>query len=103
MNARRRASAACATALLTAAMVAGTASSASAAPTGCSYQVDHATSTASSYCASGTGEHRVFVLQKHFDPSVGYIPIYSEWAPAGSVSSTHITGHTIISVQVQTR
>ncbi|MEV8638697.1 hypothetical protein AB0395_44275 [Streptosporangium sp. NPDC051023] len=103
MNARKRVSAACATALLTAAMVTGAASSASAAPIGCSYEVNTSTLTASSYCSGGTGEHRVFVLQKHFLAEVGYIPIYSDWAPAGTVSSTHITAHQIISVQVQTR
>ncbi|MFF4418517.1 hypothetical protein ACFYY8_38815 [Streptosporangium sp. NPDC001559] len=101
MNARSRVSAVCATALLTATMVTGTATSASASPTGCSYQING--QTASSYCSGGTGEHRVFVLQKHFLAEVGYIPIYSEWAPAGTTSSTWITAHQIVSVQVQTR
>ncbi len=103
MNARKWAATTCATALLAAGLVAGTASSASAAPTGCSYQVDISQLSASSYCSTGTGEHRIYVLQKHFLAEVGYIPIWGPWVPAGSVSSTHITPHQIVYAEVQTR
>ncbi|PZG19849.1 hypothetical protein C1I98_37775 [Spongiactinospora gelatinilytica] len=101
MRARKWLSGASATALLTASVVIGTASSASATPTGCSAQVSGL--TASSYCSGGTGEHRVHVLQKHFLPDVGPILILGPWTPVGSTSSTNITPHTIVNVWVTTR
>ncbi|GAA3414649.1 hypothetical protein [Streptosporangium vulgare] len=99
----RRWAAACATGLLTAGLVTGTASSASAAPENCSYQVNTQERWASSFCATGTGEHRIRVLQKHFLAEVGYIPIIGPWQPAGTVSFTTITPHTTVSAWVETR
>ncbi|RBQ17577.1 hypothetical protein DP939_24775 [Spongiactinospora rosea] len=101
MRARKWLSSASATALLTAGVVFGTASSASAAPTGCTYQVSGL--TASSFCSGGTGEHRVHVLQKHFLPDAGPILAVSDWAPVGSTATTRITPHTIVNVWVSTR
>ncbi|MEV5407891.1 hypothetical protein AB0K60_03490 [Thermopolyspora sp. NPDC052614] len=101
MNAKRRVTAASSTVLLAATLVLGTASGASAAPQDCSYTI--ANLTASSFCASGTGEHRIFVMQRHFLPEVGQIPIYGPWQPVGTVSSTGITPHEILYVQIQRR
>lgn len=100
MNARRRA-AACAA--LTTGSVLAAAPGASAAPTGCTYQLNQAERWATSYCASGTGEHRIHVLQRHFLPEVGLIPIVGPWVPAGQTSYTGITAHTTVSVWVDTR
>ncbi len=100
MNAKRRVTAAASTVLLAATLVAGTASAASAAPTGCSYEI--VGRTASSYCASGTGWHRVFVMQRHILPDVGLIPIASEWQPPGTVSSVQITYHQVLYARVET-
>ncbi|MBT2229313.1 hypothetical protein [Nonomuraea sp. NEAU-A123] len=102
MNARKW-SAVAATATLTTGMVFGTAPSAFAAPSDCSYQLNTGERWASSYCASGTGEHRIHVLQRHFLPEVGLIPIEGPWVPAGQTSFTGISPHTTISVWIDTR
>ncbi|GIH94499.1 hypothetical protein ACFFMN_18890 [Planobispora siamensis] len=101
MNARRWTALASATAFATTALVTGTASGAYAAPTGCSYQISGL--QASSYCTTGTGEHRIRVLQRHFLPEVGLIPIIGPWQPAGTASVTGITPHQIVDVWVETR
>jgi hypothetical protein len=103
MSTRRWIAAASATTMLVAALVAGTASSAQAAPTNCSTQVNTQQRWATSFCSSGTGEHRVRVLQRHFLPEVGLIPIEGPWVPAGSVSYTNISAHTLVNVWVETR
>ncbi|MFC4112201.1 hypothetical protein [Nonomuraea zeae] len=102
MHARRWAAGA-ATTLLTATALVAAAPGALAAPTDCGYQLDTQQRWASSLCTTGTGEHRIRVLQKHFLPEVGLIPIEGPWQPAGTVSFTNITPHTTISVWVETR
>ncbi|MBG0829245.1 hypothetical protein HS041_15865 [Planomonospora sp. ID67723] len=101
MNARKRAAVVSAAAFLTTAMVTATAPGASAAPTDCSYQVSGR--QASSYCATGAGEHRIRVLQRHFLPEIGLIPIIGPWQPAGTASVTGITPHQIVDIWVETR
>ncbi|MDF5757270.1 hypothetical protein [Spongiactinospora sp. TRM90649] len=101
MNARKWLSTASTVVLLGAGALIGGATSASAAPTGCSYQIGGM--QASSYCASGTGEHRIHVLQRHFLPEVGLIPIEGPWVPAGQTSLTRITAHTTVAVWIDTR
>ncbi|GGS64124.1 hypothetical protein GCM10010156_23990 [Planobispora rosea] len=101
MNVRRWTTLVSATALAATALVTGTATAASAAPTDCSHQVSGL--QASSYCATGTGEHRIRVLQRHFLPEVGLIPIIGPWQPAGTASVTGITPHQIVSIWVETR
>ncbi|MEO3854276.1 hypothetical protein [Acrocarpospora sp. B8E8] len=103
MGTRKKIVAASATAVLAAALVVSTASSALAAPTDCSYQLNTQQRWASSFCATGTGEHRIRVLQRHFLPEVGLIPIEGPWVPAGSTSFANISAHTTISVWVETR
>ncbi|MEZ0073300.1 hypothetical protein [Planotetraspora sp. GP83] len=103
MSARKWVVAAFATTLLTTGLVVGPASSAFAAPTDCSYQLNTVERWASSYCSSGTGEHRIHVLQKHFLAEVGYIPIEGPWVPAGQTSWTSITAHTVVNVWIETR
>jgi hypothetical protein len=104
MNARRLVAAASATAFLTVGLVAGTATGASAAPTDCSYQYSTGSPRyASSFCASGTGWHRIRVLQRHFLPEMGLIPIEGPWAPPGATSYTGITPHQIVNIWVETR
>ncbi|MGW2219860.1 hypothetical protein ACWCSD_33155 [Nonomuraea sp. NPDC001684] len=100
MNARRR-TAGCA--VLATGLVLLGAPAASAAPTGCTYQLNQAERWATSYCPSGTGEHRIHVIQRHFLPEVGLIPIEGPWVPAGQTSYTGITPHTTVSVWVDTR
>jgi hypothetical protein len=102
MNARKW-SATAATITLTAGLVVAAAPNALAAPTDCSYQLNTSERWASSYCASGTGEHRIHVMQRHFLPEVGLIPIEGPWAPAGSTSFTTISPHTTINVWIETR
>ncbi|MEO3810300.1 hypothetical protein ABGB17_14965 [Sphaerisporangium sp. B11E5] len=99
----KRAVSASVTALLAAALVAGTGPGAAAVPTGCTVQYSAAERWASSFCASGTGEHRVRVLQRHFLPEVGLIPIIGPWQSAGVVSYTTISAHTIVNVWAETR
>ncbi|MFC5822800.1 hypothetical protein [Nonomuraea insulae] len=103
MHARRRWAAGAATAILTSALFVAASPSAFAAPTGCTYGLDTQTRGAWSLCTSGTGEHRIRVLQRHFLPEVGLIPIEGPWQPAGTVSYTGITPHTTVSIWVETR
>ncbi|WUH99111.1 hypothetical protein OHR68_37310 [Spirillospora sp. NBC_00431] len=84
----------------TAALV-GTASSASATPTDCT--TVNGGNFAESRCTGGTGEHRVIMLQRHFDPAVGLIACEGPWVPVGSVSRTLCASQQVISVTVQTR
>ncbi|GII82226.1 hypothetical protein Ssi03_02160 [Sphaerisporangium siamense] len=105
MNARRFAATAFATVLATTGLVAATASGANAAPTGCTYTLDPIPGEhgASSYCSGGTGEHRIFVMEKHFLAEAGLIPVWGPWVPAGQTSYTRLPYHTIIDIRVDVR
>ncbi|GAA1669442.1 hypothetical protein GCM10009733_078590 [Nonomuraea maheshkhaliensis] len=103
MHARRRWAAGAASATLTTALLAAASPGASATPTGCTAQFATETRGAYSLCTSGTGEHRIRVLQRHFLPEVGLIPIEGPWQPVGTVSYTGITPHTTVSMWVETR
>ncbi|MFI0482769.1 hypothetical protein [Actinomadura sp. 9N215] len=87
-------------ATMTAALV-GTASSASATPTDCT--TVNGGNFAESRCTGGTGEHRVVMVQQHFNPAVGLIACEGPWVPVGSVSRTLCASQQVISVSVQTR
>ncbi|MGY0233749.1 hypothetical protein [Longispora urticae] len=101
MTTRRWTSAVALSAALTAGLLAGTGGSASATPSGCSYTLDLANRTASSYCSGGTGQHRIWVLEKHFLAEVGYIPVWGPWVAPGEVSFTRIPQHTVVDIRVQ--
>lgn len=101
MNTRRWAATASATLLLTGGLLAGTATSAFAAPENCT--ASYTGSWASSLCTTGTGEHRIMVLERHFMPGAGPILVEGPWAPVGSVSYTKIPPHEIVNVWIQTR
>jgi hypothetical protein len=103
MNARKLIASAAATLCLGTALVAVNASSALAAPTGCTYQLNTAERWVSGFCSGGTGELRIRALQKHFLAEVGWIPIIGPWVPAGSESRTAISSHQTVSVWVETR
>ena len=88
------------TATLTTLFVASTASPAVAAPADCSYGVSGY--TAASLCVSGTGEHRVKVLQRHYmygDP----ILLEGPWKPVGETSTVNLTAHRTERVWIETR
>ncbi|MFI0366276.1 hypothetical protein ACH35V_00270 [Actinomadura sp. 1N219] len=89
------------TVLATATALVGTASSASAAPTGCS--VVNGGNFAESTCTGGTGEHRAIMRQQHFNPAVGVIACEGPWVPVGAVSRAPCSSHPVISVAVETR
>jgi hypothetical protein len=80
----------------------GAASTASAIPSDCSISYGEPR-TVSSFCASGTGQHRIRMLQRHFNPAVGLIPIEGPWANVGAYSTSGYTPHVIESVWVETR
>jgi hypothetical protein len=86
---------------VTAGALVSTASSASAQPTNCT--VTYGSNWAQSLCTGGTGEHRVFMMQRHFLPEVGLIPCPGPWVPVGAVSYTRCAYHTIVNVWVETR
>ncbi|MBO3747660.1 hypothetical protein J5X84_16400 [Streptosporangiaceae bacterium NEAU-GS5] len=100
MNAKRWVSTTSAAALLASATIMGTATGASAAPTDCTYTVNQSERWATSFCASGTGQHRIHVVQRHFLPEVGLIVITGPWQPAGVTSYTQISPHTLVSAWV---
>ena len=91
-----------ATVLTTAGLVAVTPASALAAPTDCTITFGP-NRTVQSYCASGTGEHRIRMVLRHFLPEVGRIPVEGNWAPVGGISITGYPPHTIENVWVETR
>ncbi|GAB2958727.1 hypothetical protein GCM10027280_54300 [Micromonospora polyrhachis] len=78
----------------------GAASPAVATPTDCSYSVSGY--TASSLCASGTGEHRVKVLQRHLQYGDAIL-IEGPWKPVGETSTANLTPHRTERVWVETR
>jgi hypothetical protein len=92
-----------ATFFTTAGLVALTPAKALAAPTDCTISFNGNPRTVQSYCASGTGEHRVHMVLRHFLPEVGRIPVAGEWAPAGGISITGYPPHTIENVWIETR
>jgi hypothetical protein len=100
---RRWTSIAALAATATTGIVLGTGGPALALPGDCTSAASNVTRIATSFCATGTGEHRIFVLQKHFLAEVGYIPIYGDWAPVGATSTAQITPHTIVYFQVERR
>jgi hypothetical protein len=88
-------------ALMTSGTLVVTASGASADPTGCT--ATNGGNFAESRCTGGTGEHRVVMVQRHFDPTVGDIRCEGPWVPVGSVSRTACGFQQVISVTVETR
>jgi len=100
MTVKRKITAVSSAAMLTAALVVGTGPGASAAPQGCGYEI--VGRIASSHCASGTGWHRIFVMQRHILPDVGLLPIWGPWQPPGTVSSVQITYHETLYARVET-
>ncbi|MGH3241364.1 MAG: hypothetical protein ACRDNL_13375 [Spirillospora sp.] len=79
----------------------GTASSASATPTGCTaVAIDYR--NAQSQCTGGTGEHRVIMRQRHFDPNIGEVDCVGPWVPVGAVSHVLCGVHQVVSVRVET-
>ncbi|WP_283134455.1 hypothetical protein [Rhizohabitans arisaemae] len=98
MRARRIA----ASVLLSAGLVVVSADAASAAPTNCT--VHTSGNQASSLCTAGTGEHRIYVLQRHFMPGVGPVgPFIGPWQPVGTASVTQMGYHEIVRLEVETR
>lgn len=88
------------TAALTTAISAGAATPAAAAPSDCSYNVSGY--TASSLCTTGTGEHRVKVLQRHLQYGDAIL-IEGPWKPVGETSTVNLTPHRTERVWVETR
>ncbi|TMR05001.1 hypothetical protein ETD83_07275 [Actinomadura soli] len=80
----------------------GTASSAAATPTGC-FTTTIDSRNAESRCPGGTGEHRVIMRQRHFDPNVGEVDCVGPWVPVGSVSHVLCGVHQVVSVRLETR
>ena len=102
MSTRRRfATTVTLSALLAAGTLLGTTSAASAAPTNCT--LTYGSNWAQSLCTGGTGEHRVNMLQRHFDPTAGPILCQGPWAPVGTPSYTTCAPHTIVNVWISTR
>jgi hypothetical protein len=93
----------CIVSLLAAGTVVGAATSAAAVPSDCGISFNAAPRTVSSLCTSGTGEHRIRMTLKHFDPSVGTIPIEGPWVGVGSYSTAQYPPHQIIAVWVDKR
>ncbi|MFI0486385.1 hypothetical protein [Actinomadura sp. 9N215] len=86
----------------TAATLVGIAPSASATPTGCTATAIDSRN-AESRCTGGTGEHRVIMRQRHFNPDVGEVDCVGPWVPVGSVSRVLCGVHQVVSVRVETR
>ncbi|MEV6242840.1 S8 family peptidase [Lentzea sp. NPDC051838] len=59
--------------------------------------------SASSLCTTGVGQHRVVMVQRHFDPAVGLIACEGPWVGVGEISFTRCASHQVISVRVETR
>jgi hypothetical protein len=110
MRISRWVAAPCIVSLLAVGTVVGTATTAVAIPSDCTISYGSAPRpgggtqlTASSFCASGTGEHRIYVRQQHFDPTAGPIVCIGPWAPVGASSTTGITPHQIVEARVEKR
>ncbi|MFC0532792.1 hypothetical protein [Phytohabitans kaempferiae] len=91
------------TALTTAGLGALSPASAQAAPSDCTISFNGNPRSVQSYCASGTGEHRIRMVLRHFLPEVGRIPVEGNWAPVGGVSIAGYPPHTIENVWVEKR
>ncbi len=65
--------------------------------------ISNTSNSASSLCTTGSGQHRVVMVQRHFDPSVGLIACEGPWVAVGQTSSTRCTNYQIVSVRVETR
>jgi len=89
------------TVIVTAITVVGTTSSAYALPTNCTTTLG--AGYAQSLCTGGTGEHRVRLYQKSFNPAVGYFSCEGPWVPVGTVSRTTCAQHIIVSLTYETR
>ncbi|SDG64969.1 hypothetical protein SAMN05421505_106121 [Sinosporangium album] len=79
-----------ATVLLTAAVLAGTASAAHAVPESCTPSING--HTVSSNCTAGTGEHAIYVYFRHVNPMVGPMSIQGPWEPPGRTSTVSVPG-----------
>ncbi|MFD0887015.1 hypothetical protein ACFQ08_20915 [Streptosporangium algeriense] len=101
MKASKWAAALSTTALLTIGTLMSAASGANAAPDNCT--VSTSGSHASSYCASGTGQHRVGVTLLHANPSVGYVYSVGPWVSAGATSTASLPPGTIVSLRTEKR
>ncbi|SDG64992.1 hypothetical protein SAMN05421505_106122 [Sinosporangium album] len=77
--------------LLTAGALAGMAGTAHAIPEQCS-TTQNGPSSATSYCATGTGQHRVVVAFVHANPWIGIGVIEGPWADVGSSSTINVLG-----------
>ncbi|WP_395969471.1 hypothetical protein [Actinomadura sp. 1N219] len=86
----------------TAAGLVGIAPSASATPTGC-FTTTIDSRNAESRCTGGTGEHRVIMRQRHFDPNVGEVDCVGPWVAVGAVSRVLCGVHQVVSVRLETR
>lgn len=93
----------CFVSLIAAGTIVGAATNAAAIPTDCTISFGTTARTVSSLCTGGTGEHRIRMLQRHFNPAVGLIPIEGPWVPVGATSTSGYTPHEIISVWVDKR
>ncbi|MBB5868224.1 hypothetical protein F4553_001603 [Allocatelliglobosispora scoriae] len=88
-------------AVVTAGTIAGTATGAAAAPTGCT--ITYGSNWAQSICTGGTGQHRINMLQQHFMPGAGGIICNGNWAEVGQISYTPCANHTIVNVWITTQ
>jgi hypothetical protein len=102
MKIPRWVAASCLVSFVAAGTMVATASTAAAIPHDCTISFGP-NRTVSSLCLSGTGEHRIRMLQRHFDPSQGLIPIEGPWAPVGASSTTGYTPHQIVDVWIDKR
>jgi hypothetical protein len=77
--------------------------SALAIPSGCSIFYGSGTTAFNSICTSGTGQHRIRIVVKHFNPAIGLIPCEGPWAAVGAVSSTGCPPHQIVEQTIELR
>ncbi|MEU9885272.1 hypothetical protein [Sphaerisporangium sp. NPDC051011] len=92
-------------ALVSAAIVAGTATPAQAIPDTCSTSFS-ADGYLSSYCATGTGYHAIYVVYRFVNPQLGGYTesAWGPWVAVGSTSSVRVPGGaSILSSSVQKR
>ncbi|MFD0340197.1 hypothetical protein ACFVH0_16155 [Streptomyces sp. NPDC127117] len=81
---KRGVAGAVAVAAATAGMMLATAPAAQAAPGGCT--TSSASSSLSSLCTSGTGQHRIHAVLNPLDPRLPQRIILGNWAPVGQTS-----------------
>ena len=102
MKISRLVAAPCLVSLIAAGTLVGSATNATAIPSDCTISFG-LPRTVSSLCVSGTGEHRIRMLQRHFNPAIGLIPIEGPWVPVGATSTSGYTPHEIVDVWVEKR